>query len=689
MAATDRRNPLTIIPLLLLLVAGGLPPAHAGEADSLIPRELFFGNPERFRGRISPDGDKISYVAPVEGVPNVWVGPAGNLDAARPVTDDRSRGIRLYYWSASNDFLLYNRDTGGDENDHVFSVDLRSGGIRDLTPFAGARGEVYKISYQRPTEIVVGINARDARYFDLFRVDIASGQLTYLYANVDGYESFVIDEGLLPRAAMKRREDGGSDIYRVDEVESGGFAFEKIAELPPEDVRNSVLAGMMPDGERVYMLDSRGRDKAALVALSLAEGGVELIAESEAADIDSILVEPASNELIGWSVNFKRRQWHGADDADREDFARLERQLPGDANVLGMSRDGDLWIMTAETPERPFDYYLYDRETGQARLLFQSFPELSKYPLRKLWPKLIESRDGLPMVAYLTLPAAADPDGDGEADHGVPMVLLVHGGPWARDAYDYDAYHQWLADRGYAVLSVNYRGSVGFGKAFYEASRREWAAKMHDDLLDAVDWAVEAGVTRPGEVAIMGGSYGGYATLVGLTFTPTRFACGVDIVGPSNLVTLLDSIPPYWASFRREAARMIGDPATETGRAFLAARSPLSRVDAIQRPLLIGQGANDPRVKQAESDQIVAAMQDKDLPVTYVLFPDEGHGFARPENSLAFNAIAEAFLHTCLGGRYQPIGDALAGSSTQVPAGATRIPGLADALAGFEPEIRK
>jgi dipeptidyl aminopeptidase/acylaminoacyl peptidase len=306
-----------------------------------------------------------------------------------------------------------------------------------------------------------------------------------------------------------------------------------------------------------------------------------------------------------------------------------------------------------------------------------------------MWPQVIKTRDGLSMVSYLTLPASADKDGDGEADAPVPMVLLVHGGPWARDTFGYSANHQWLANRGYAVLSVNYRGSTGFGKNFLDASRQQWAAAMHDDLIDAVEWAVAEGVTRPDQVAIMGGSYGGYATLVGLTFTPERFACGVDIVGPSNLVTLLNSIPPYWASVLDEFARNIGDPRTEEGRELLMSRSPISRVDAIQRPLLIAQGANDPRVKQAESDQIVEAMQQKGLPVTYVLFPDEGHGFARAENSLAFYGITEAFISACLGGDYEPLGDALEGSSTTVPAGAEHIPGLEAALEGFTPEVRK
>jgi dipeptidyl aminopeptidase/acylaminoacyl peptidase len=292
----------------------------------------------------------------------------------------------------------------------------------------------------------------------------------------------------------------------------------------------------------------------------------------------------------------------------------------------------------------------------------------------------IKARDGLTLVSYLSLPPGSDANGDGIPDAPVPLVLNVHGGPWARDDYGFDPEHQWLANRGYAVLGVNYRGSTGFGKSFINASNKEWAGKMHDDLLDAVEWAVAQKITTADKVAIYGGSYGGYATLVGLTFTPHTFACGVDIVGPSNLATLLATIPPYWKSFFEEFATRVGDPRTEEGKKLLEERSPLTRVDAIKKPLLIAQGANDPRVKQAESDQIVQSMKDKGLPVTYVLYPDEGHGFARPANRTSFYAIAEGFLAQCLGGRYEPVGDDFKGPNVQVPEGAQHVPGLPDAL---------
>jgi dipeptidyl aminopeptidase/acylaminoacyl peptidase len=343
--------------------------------------------------------------------------------------------------------------------------------------------------------------------------------------------------------------------------------------------------------------------------------------------------------------------------------------------------DDSRWVVATDDPLRGISSHLYDRRAGTVTKLFDQRPALIGQPLQPMHAREIRTRDGLTMVSYLTLPPGSDADGDGRPDRPVPMVLNVHGGPWARDTFGFDPEHQWLANRGYAVLSVNFRASTGFGKAFVNAGDREWAARMHDDLLDAVDWAVREKVTTADKVAIYGGSYGGYATLVGLTFTPDRFACGVDIVGPSNLETLLASIPPYWKSFFEDLARRVGDPRTEDGKKLLRERSPLWRADQIRRPLLIAQGANDPRVKQAESDQIVSAMKGKNLPVTYVLYPDEGHGFARPQNRTSFYAISEGFLSTCLGGRFEAVGNDFAGSSLQVPEGAQHVPGLSDALA--------
>jgi len=342
------------------------------------------------------------------------------------------------------------------------------------------------------------------------------------------------------------------------------------------------------------------------------------------------------------------------------------------------------WMVAYVVDDGPVQYYRYNRGEKSAEFLFTQRMALEGLSLANMHPVVIKSRDGLDLVSYYTLPVGSDSDFDGRPDEPLPMVLFVHGGPWARDNWGYNSVHQWLANRGYVVLSVNFRSSTGFGKEFTNAGNLEWGNKMHDDLIDAVNWTVQEGIANPDQVAIMGGSYGGYATLWGMTNSSDTFACGVDIVGISNLVTLLETIPPYWEPQIELFATRVGDHRTEEGRAFLTRRSPLTYVDQIEKPLLIGQGANDPRVRQAESDQIVQAMQDANIPVTYLLYTDEGHGFARPENRLSFFAVTDAFLAEHLGGRYEPIGDDFEGSSIIVQSGAEDVPGLAEAIASCQ-----
>jgi len=385
------------------------------------------------------------------------------------------------------------------------------------------------------------------------------------------------------------------------------------------------------------------------------------------------MTNPITGKPEAVATTYLRKSWQVLDPAVEGDLEAIARLDDGDVEVIDRSGDDRVWILAFLDDDGPVKYWHWDRDTQEGRYLFSNRSDLDGYALVEMKPVEITARDGLVLPSYLSVP----PDTAGEK---LPMVLLVHGGPWGRDNWGYNSLHQWLTNRGYAVLSVNFRGSTGLGKALTNAGDLEWGGKMHDDLIDAVEWAVAEGIATADRVAIMGGSYGGYATLAGLTFTPEAFACGVDIVGPSNLVTLTGSIPPYWAPMIELFASRIGDWRTEEGRAFLTQRSPLTHADKIVRPLLIGQGANDPRVKQAEADQIVAAMQAKGIPVTYVLFPDEGHGFARPANSLAFNAVTEAFLAECLGGRVESVGDDFEGSSIQVPAGADGVPGLSEAL---------
>ena len=649
----------------------------------LVSRATYFGNPERTQGRISPDGSKMSFMAPLDGVLNVWVGPLGDFASVKSVTDDKLRGVSQHQWALNGRNVLYLRDQGGDEDFHIYSVDLETGETIDLTPFEKTTGIFVGGSHRFADEYLIGMNNRDARWHDVWRVNVRTGE-RQLIEQHDRFSGFIADLDLNLRLAFEPTPDGGQMVFK--HLPSGEW--DEFFKIEKEDALTTGVLAFNVDGTEFLMLDSSGRDKSALLLVDFETDDRTLIAENPTADISEVIVNPETNEPLAYSVNHLRKDWYGLTKSVEKDLALLTDALTGDISVLAQTQDNQLWTVISDGAKNPLTYFAFDRSSASVNKMFTARPDLDGKPLNEMHPVSITSRDGLELVSYLTLPPHADADGDGRPDKAVPMVLDVHGGPWARNAYGYTAWSQWLSNRGFAVLNVNYRGSTGFGKSFLNAGDKQWAADMHNDLIDAVDWAIAENIAPADRIAIAGGSYGGYATLVGLTFTPETFACGVDIVGPSNLVTLLESIPPYWASFLETFAQKVGDPRTEEGQQFLRSRSPLFRSDQIVRPLLIGQGANDPRVKQPEADQIVAAMQGNELPVTYVLYPDEGHGFARPENRESFYAIMEAFLAKCLGGRSQDIGDALAGSSVQVPVGAEHITGLQEALEGFEPVIK-
>ena len=677
---------LALVLSISTALAQAAPSAAQRIADvELIPRDALFGNPERASVMISPDGTTLSWVAPVDGVMNVWVAPVDKPGEGRAITRDIARGIRDYFWSYQPGTLLYLRDSGGDEDFHLFSVDVATGKSNDLTPYAKTTAQFVGASHAHSGAILVGMNDRDPKWHDLYRVELASGKRTLVQKNDAEFGAYLADDGFKVRYTTRARPDGGQDILQPD----GKGGWKKYSDIPFEDSLTTQPAGLTTDGNTLYMIDSRERDTAALYAIDVATGARKLVFEDARADIGNALAHPRTGVVQAAAVDYLREEWTALDPAIAGDLKKLQAIGPGEVGVNARTNDDNTWIVTYSAAESPVVYYRYDRAAGGTLTkLFSARPALDGKPLVPQWPQEIKSRDGKTLVSYLTLPRSADRNNDGKADVAVPMVLFVHGGPWARDSYGYSPYAQWLANRGYASLAVNFRGSTGFGKAFTNAGNGEWAGKMHDDLLDAVQWSVAQGVTTADQVAIMGGSYGGYATLAGLTFTPDTFKCGVDIVGPSNLNTLLSTVPAYWASFYEQLAKRMGDPRTEAGKQWLVERSPLTRADQITKPLLIGQGANDPRVKQAESDQIVKAMTANAIPVTYVLFPDEGHGFKRPENSKAFNAVAEGFLGQCLGGRAEPIGD-FAGSSIGVPTGAAGVPGLVDALKGHKQDVRK
>jgi dipeptidyl aminopeptidase/acylaminoacyl peptidase len=638
---------------------------------SLIARAALFGNPVRTQARLSPDGRYISFLAPKEGVLNVWLAPFANLARAKPITDDRTRGIREHYWALTGRHVLYVQDEGGDENWRVFSVDVESGTEIDLTPLAGVQAQIVGLSAARPNIALIGLNDRKPEWHDLFEIDVITAERKLIERNDQGFAGYLEDLELRPRLALKTLPEGGGELFR--RTAAGWESFLHYGQADSLTTRPLIVEA----GDMALVLSALGRDKAALVRVDLASGAQSLVAENAYADIADVWLHPRARVLQAYAVDYLTSELHPMTPAAARDIEVLRNALGPQFTVTSRTLDDNIWVVVVDDPVRALASYLYERNSAAVTKLFDQRPELADAPLRGMRALEIRARDGLTLVSYLTLPAGSAGQ---RPEKPVPLVLDVHGGPWARDSYGFNSEHQWLANRGYAVLAVNYRGSMGFGKKFVNAGDGEWAARMHEDLIDAVAWAVREKIADPGRVAIYGASYGGYAALVGLTLTPEHFACGVDIVGPSNLITLLESIPPYWKSFFEDMAHRVGDPRTQDGRSHLMQRSPLTHVERIRRPLLIAQGANDPRVKQAEADQIVGAMKAKNLPVTYVLYPDEGHGFARPQNRLSFYAITEAFLSQYLGGRFEPIGADFNDSSVEVAAGADFVPGVAEAL---------
>jgi dipeptidyl aminopeptidase/acylaminoacyl peptidase len=655
-----------------------VPAVPAGHPkDDLISRAVLFGNPEKAGAQISPDGKQLAWLAPKDGVLNVWVAPIGKLDQAKPVTSDTARPIRQYFWAYTNKHIVFLQDIGGDENFHAFRVDLADGKTVDLTPYKGARAVVIETSPAQPTTLAVLINDRDPKASDLYKVDLISAKRTLVAQNDDGFAGYRVDDNLVLRLAEKKLPDGATQLL-APETKAGKTTWTVFDTIPFEDADTSGVLAFGPGGKAAYMRESRGRDTAALVSIDLKTRKQTVLADDAHADAANLIVHPTRHTVQAVAFNYLRTSWKVLDSSIQKDLDALAKLDGGEVRIGARTLDDKTWTVVTTSEQHPVRFYLWDRTRQKATFLFAAQPELEKQPLVKMTPVEIKARDGLTLVSYLSLPAASDPDGDGVPNAPVPMVLFVHGGPWARDNWGYSPIHQLLANRGYAVLAVNYRGSTGFGKKFLNAANLQWGKAMHTDLLDAVAWAVQQGVTAKDTVCIMGGSYGGYATLVGLSMTPDVFRCGVDIVGPSNLMTLLATIPPYWRNGVAQTfhSRM-GNPDTAEGKAILEAASPLTHVASIKRPLLIGQGANDPRVKQAESEQIVAAMKARHLPVTYIVFPDEGHGFARPVNNIAFYGAAEAFLSAHLGGTYLPLTKAeVEASSMQVKEGKAGVAGL-------------
>jgi dipeptidyl aminopeptidase/acylaminoacyl peptidase len=632
-----------------------------------MPRELLFRDPDIVEARLSHDGASIAYIAPVDGVRNLWVAPLDDLTAARPVTRATDRPIGDYVqWAFTNRHIVFFQERDGDENWRASSVDIVDGTIVPLTPQRGVLSRLQELSYRFPREMLFCHNARDKRFSDLYRVNIVTGRSELLFEN-HRFGWLVTDSAFRLRIALRYLADGSVECLELRE----DGAWVLFLTIPFGDVDGTELLDFSDDGKTLYLFDSGDRDKAALVAMDMATRRARVLARDPDADLTRVVFQPRSRRPLATGGMLDRQRWQAVDPSFGTDLKTIQSATGGDVHFKGFTLDGRKALAYIAHDDASPEYVVYERATRKLRPLFKVMKRLDGLPLRPLEPVVFSARDGLRIHCYLTLPEPGA--------RNAPMVLAIHGGPYARDEWGFSRTHQWLANRGYAVLSVNYRGSTGFGKAFVAAADREWGGKMHDDLIDAVAWAVSRGIADPTRIGFYGASYGGYAALTAATKTPETFACIVDIFGIANLLTFMAAIPEYWKPWFSVWKNKLGDPDTEAGRTFLRERSPLTHIDRAFRPILIAQGQEDVRVTRAESEQMVAALRRRNVPVTYVTFPDEGHGFARPENQIAFRAVTEAFLAKHLNGRLEPIDRArdFKGSTLTVEAGGELVPGLA------------
>lgn len=637
---------------LILLLTSSLTRAQTSALPPIIDRELFFGDPEITGAQLSPNGQYISFVKPYKGTRNIWV-KAINAPfvSAKPMTADTTRPVSSYFWSRDGKYLLFVQDKGGDENFNVFAVNpaesLKAGQdvptARDLTGLKGVRVQIYEVPKNDPNTMYVGLNDRDKAWHDLYKLNIATGEKTLLRKNTDRINGWNFDWDYKLRLATRSAEDGSTEILRVDA--------DKLTKIYSTNIyETSYIAGPHKDNKRFYVVTNKGdRDLQQLVLLDPATGNEELVETDplKRVDFGSISISDLTHEPIYTAYTDDRLRRYWKNKAYEADFATIQKKFPGADVYPGSSTDDErYWILSVANDINPGEVYLFDRKTKALTFQYKPRPKMPVGDLATMKVVRYKSSDGLEIPAYLTLPKGGDPK-------NLSLIIFPHGGPWARDQFGYNSFHQFLANRGYAVLSPNFRSSTGYGKKFLNAGNREWGQKMQDDLTYGVKYLVPQGIADPKRVGIMGGSYGGYATLAGLAFTPDVYAAGVSIVGPSNLITLLNSIPPYWESIRKQFNERMGEPNTPEGKAQLERQSPLNSAIKIKAPLLVVQGANDPRVNKAESDQIVIALRDRGFPVEYIVAPDEGHGFARPVNNMAMLAAAEKFLAKHLGGRYQ------------------------------------
>ncbi len=610
------------------------------ELPPLIPRTVLFGNPSKIKPRISPDGSYLAYVAPAQGVLNIWLKDLQDpYKKDEQVTFDTHRGITNYMWAPCLNTILYTQDTNGDENWKLYGLNIITKQTHCYTPFENVSTHINDANYKFPTTILITMNKRNPRLFDLYKLHLDTGNLELIAENPGSLVGYLADNNLELKAGYASTQKGEGDLLLYKNNEWIPFIHW--------DVDDASLSGPITfdiSGNYLYILDARNHDTARLIEYNFTTEQSQCIAHDEKYCISNVLFHPKTGRAIAVCFGKEKNEWHILDKSIEEYAQALCALDEGQIHVLNSDGYSRFFIIAFEKDTAPVRYYIFDRELRQGTFLFENKPELNDYQLAPMHPITYQARDGLTIHGYLTLPI-------GLPANNLPLVLNVHGGPQSRDCWGYDNEAQWLANRGYAVLQINFRGSSGYGKTFEAAGNREWAGKMHDDLLDGIAWARQQGIINPEKIAIYGGSYGGYAALVGATFTPDIFCCAIDMVGPCNLLTLAQSIPPYWEVFKGSLYKKIGNPETEPE--FLMSRSPLFKVDAIKIPLLIAHGAHDPRVKQAEAEQIVAALQEKGLPHHYLLFEDEGHGLARPENRFIFYQAVEKFLAEHLQGRFE------------------------------------
>lgn len=636
--------------LSLCFFASGIVLAQNNELPPLLDRELFFGDPEISGGQISPDGNFISFIKPYGGTRNIWVKRAeDSFDNAWPVTADTERPIRGYFWSRDSKHILYVQDKGGNENFHVYAVspDKSKGEVpesRALTSGEKVRAIIYAVPKSQPDIIYVGLNDRDPAWHDLYKLSISTGKKELLIENTERITSWTFDVNDSLRLASRSTTGGQTEILKIVDDK-----FEKIYSCGVTETCYPVYFNK--NGKHFYMVTNKSDrvDLSMLVSFNLNTNAIEVVEQDPKGKVDfgGAIFSDVTHELLGTYYTAAKTDFYWKNNDYKRAFAALKKEFPGkEIRISSQSADEKQWLISVFSDKDPGATYWFNVETGKTKFQYRPRPDLPVEHMASMQPITFTSSDGMEIPAYLTLPKGVTPK-------GLPLVINPHGGPWARDFWGFDAYAQFLANRGYAVLQVNFRGSTGYGKKFLNAGNLEWGEKMQDDLTWGVKALVKEGTVDPDRVAIFGGSYGGYATLAGLTFTPEVYTCGVSVVGPSNLLTLLNSIPPYWESIKQMFYTRMGDPTTDGGKARLQQQSPLFSANKITKPLMVVQGANDPRVKKAESDQIVVACRELGLPVEYIVAPDEGHGFARPVNQKAFIAAMEKFLSKHLAGRYQ------------------------------------